>query len=228
MNSMETKTIIVKDIKTKEGYTKDNKPWTRRTLISADGGYYSTFRNFPQPIKPGYSVTLEAKQAEGQKAGSFDITKIISVDANPTASGPAQAGRQNQSPITTGKGAGTPNSKAGKASGSSPDADSSLSKSLLEKGFSENLNTQPTPITDEQIEQTLKWAEREASKRLFNKEEDASHLSYEDIRFIDLVRTLFTAKLQQQEQTFALRMSNRIQCAKAQNIRQVQDTRKAV
>ena len=119
---METKTIMVKDIKTKEGYTKANKPWTRTTLVSTDGSYYSTFRAFPQPIKPGFSVTLNAEQAEGQKAGSFDIVSIISVDANPQASGPAPLVAKTSAKV----GAGTPDSKAGKAPVSSPDAGPSL------------------------------------------------------------------------------------------------------
>ena len=107
---METKTIIVKDIRTKEGYTKANKPWTRTTLVSENGGYYSTFRSLSsKPIKPGCEVILDAEQAAGQKLGSFDISRIVSVSAPPKASGPAGI------KVATGK-AGLPGTEQGKGS----------------------------------------------------------------------------------------------------------------
>jgi hypothetical protein len=73
----------------------------------------------------------------------------------------------------------------------------------------------PIPLTDEQIGDMLHYAEVEAMKKLgFTNSKDA----YEDIRFIDLLKIIFNAKRQQQEQQYGVAMSKRVQTTKEANM----------
>ena len=77
-------TIIVKKIYTDTGKTKAGKPYTLLKFLDTDRKYYTTFNpsSTTDAIKEGASVKLEAE--ENQKfPNTFNITRIIEVDANP-------------------------------------------------------------------------------------------------------------------------------------------------